>query len=304
MIVRPRPHWLMILLVWRGSVLSNILPQLLSLGLFASLVVFGHGRLFGWSDDFTAVPFTLFGIALAIFLGFRNNASYDRYWEARKLWGVLTIVSRSLTRQALTLTSADPAARSQLVRLLIGYAHSLRHHLRGSDALPELAPLLGADALAQLGRARNRPAAILLLLGRTLADWRRAGQLEPILAPALERQLDQLSDVLGGCERIATTPIPFAYSVILHRTVFIYCLLLPFGLVAQTGALTPFIVVFIAYTFLALEALGEEIEEPFGTAPNDLPLNAICRQIEIGLREMLGETDLPEPLLPQRYVLD
>ena len=106
--------------------------------------------------------------------------------------------------------------------------------------------------------------------------------------------------LLAGCERIANTPIPFTYSVIIHRIIYLYCLLLPFGLLDSTGVMTPVIVAFIAYTFFALEALGAEIEEPFGTEPNDLPLDALAWTIEATLRESLGETDLP----PESPVVD
>ncbi|MHB9050821.1 MAG: bestrophin family protein, partial [Thiomonas delicata] len=101
----------------------------------------------------------------------------------------------------------------------------------------------------------------------------------------------------------ANTPIPYTYSVIVHRTVYLYCFLLPFGLVGSIGLMTPLIVTFVAYTFLALDALNEELEEPFGTLPNDLPLDHLTLGIEITLREMLGETDLPQPTTPRHYVL-
>ena len=90
--------------------------------------------------------------------------------------------------------------------------------------------------------------------------------------PALEAQFTHIGDAVGGCERLAATPIPFTYGVIIHRTIYLYCLLLPFGLVDSIGSMTPVIVVFVAYTFLALEALGSELEEPFGSQANDLPL--------------------------------
>ena len=110
--------------------------------------------------------------------------------------------------------------------------------------------------------------------------------------------------MLGGCERIATTPIPFAYSLILHRTVYLFCTLLPFALVADLHYMTPLVSVFISYTFLALESLAEELEDPFGKAANDLPLNAMCTTIERNLKEMNSDFPLPEPLQPDsRYNL-
>jgi putative membrane protein len=129
----------------------------------------------------------------------------------------------------------------------------------------------------------------ILLMGEGLATAREAGQLDPVLVPALEQSLSGFSQVLGGCERIAGTPLPFTYSVILHRTVYCYCFLLPFGLVDAIGMMTPLMVAFISYTFFALEALSDEIEEPFGTMPNDLALEAISINIESSLCELSGD---------------
>lgn len=290
MIVRPRPHWLRMLFVWRGSVLSDIAPQLLWTTAFAVLVTVLHGRLFQWKVPLNFVPFSLIGLTLAIFLGFRNSTSYSRYWEARTLWGTLLNETRTLVRQALTLTDAPSEATTPAMRL-IAFVHALRHQLRGTDPSANLARLLPEEDCARLRAARFKPA-MLLMVGEWLRDQRQQGRLDPPLAQAMEHPLGRLTEALGGCERIAGTPIPFTYSVIIHRTIYLYCVLLPFGLVDAIGAMTPVVVAFIAYTFFALEALGAEIEEPFGTQPNDLALDAMSHTIESTLREMLGE---PQP---------
>ena len=276
------------LFVWRGSVLRDIAPQLLATTLLAIVVALVHGQIYRWKISLNFVPFSLIGLTLAIFLGFRNSTSYARYWEARTLWGAVLNETRSLVRQALTLTS-DPSHARPLALRLIAFVHALRHQLRGSDAQADLARLLTPAEAARVAAARYRPAVLLLMAGEWVGDRLRARQIEPALAQAMELPLGRLSEALGGCERIAGTPIPFTYAVIIHRTIYCYCLLLPFGLVDSIGAMTPVIVAFIAYTFFALEALGAEIEDPFGTAPNDLALNAMSRTIENTLREMLGE---------------
>ncbi|MET3182113.1 UNVERIFIED_ORG: putative membrane protein [Variovorax guangxiensis] len=293
MIVRPRPHWLRMLFVWRGSVLSDIAPQLLWTTAFAVLVTVLHGRLFQWKVPLNFVPFSLIGLTLAIFLGFRNSTSYSRFWEARTLWGTLLNETRALVRQALTLTEGPSEARTAAMRL-IAFVHALRHQLRGTDPAADLARLLPDEDCARLRTARFKPAMLLLMVGEWIRDQRRQGRLDPSLVQAMELPLGRLTEALGGCERIAGTPIPFTYSVIIHRTIYLYCMLLPFGLVDAIGPMTPVVVAFIAYTFFALEALGAEIEEPFGTQPNDLALDAMSRTIESTLREMLGEPQ-PEP---------
>ncbi|NDY93310.1 bestrophin family protein [Ideonella livida] len=311
MIVRPRQHWLQLLLVWHGSVLRHILFRL---GLNGALAIFavclmpwlkGHGL------ELSTAPFSLIGIALAIFLGFRNSVSYDRFWEARKLWGGLLVASRCLLRQAQTLTGrapTDPAVR-EFCHLLVALASVLRHQLRHSLASPaaqaDLQRLLPADLAAAVARAQY-PCVRLL---RELAAWVRRqhteGRLSEVAVQSMDRNLDELTLYHGSCERIAATPIPYAYSVLLHRTVTVYCTLLPFSLVSAAGVLTPVVSVFIAYAFMALDAIACELEEPFGTEPNDLPLNAMCLTIERSLLELCDADSLPLPASPDRFhVLD
>lgn len=303
MIVRPRPNWFRMLLVIRGSVLPAILPQLLLTMAFAAAVTVWHGRLLVWKVSLTFVPFSLIGLTLAIFLGFRNNTSYARYWEARVLWGMVLNDTRSLARQALTLVD-NTTQTTVFVHRLIAFVHALRHQLRGTPADADLAHWLSEEERARLAGACFKPAAILLMLGEWLRDRRQEGVLSPPLAQAMEVPMGRLCDALGGCERIASTPIPFTYAVIIHRTVYFYCLLLPFGLVDSIGAMTPVVVTFIAYTFFALEALSSEIEEPFGTEPNDLALTAMSHSIEASLLEMLGARNLTPATQPNDYVLN
>jgi len=277
------------LFVWHGSVLRDIAPQLLATTAFAILVTALHGRLFAWKIPLNFVPFSLVGLTLALFLGFRNSTSYARYWEARTLWGAVLNESRALVRQALTLSDA-PAPETRVLALrLIAFVHALRHQLRATDAQADLSRLLPADECARLQAARYKPAMLLLMAGEWLRDQRQSGHIALPLVQAMEVPLGRLTEALGGCERIASTPIPFTYAVIIHRTIYLYCVLLPFGLVDAIGPMTPVIIAFIAYTFFSLEALGNEIEEPFGTSPNDLALDAMSATIEATLREMMGE---------------
>lgn len=303
MIVRPRPNWLRMLFVWRGSVLDRILPQLAVTTLWAAAVTLTQASFFGLQLNLTVAPFTLLGIALAIFLGFRNSVSYERFWEARKLWGAVLNDARSLTRQVSSLSGADPAIRQRFAHGVIAFVYALKHQVRGTQAQADLDRLLAPEWRQRVTAARFKPALILLLLGDALGELHKNKQISPLMLPAMDRHLGQLNEALGGCERIAGTPIPFAYSVILHRTVYLYSFLLPLGLVDTIGLLTPLIVAFISYTFFALEALAEEIQDPFGTEPNDLALDAMAVMIETTVREMLGETVLPEPPTPKNCVL-
>ena len=303
MIIRPKLHWFRMLFVWRGSLLARILPQLFTLIALASLIVLLKHYYPHALPDLTPIPFTLLGIALAIFLSFRNSVSYDRFWEARKLWGAVLNETRTLTRQQLTAADATDEQNRQFVYSLIAFVHALRAQLRNTDATAALQKLLRPEAVEQVINGRFKPELVVLDLGQQLRTMRKQEQLCPILFARMDQHLSQLSACLGGCERIASTPVPFGYSVILHRTVYTYSFLLPLGLVATLGAITPLIVAFVAYTFLALEALAEELQDPFGTEPNDLPLDAMTNMIESALREMLGEAISPPPPVPDNCIV-
>ena len=302
MIVRPQLHWLRMLFVLRGSVLPTILPQLIATMAFAALVTWLHGYILSWKVSLNFVPFSLMGLTLAIFLGFRNSTSYARYWEARTLWGMVLNETRTLTRQALTLTNDAGQAPVLAYRLCV-FVHTLRHQLRGSDARADLQAFLAPSECERILRAHHPAAMALLLAGEWLGERLRQGQVAPAVAPVFEGALAQLGVALGGCERIAGNPIPFTYSVIIHRCVYLYCFLLPFGLLDTIGLMTPVIVGFIAYTFFALEALGAEIEDPFGSDPNDLALGAMSHGIESSLLEMLGEPARTAKVEARNYIL-
>jgi putative membrane protein len=257
----------------------------------------------------TLVPFSLIGLALGIFLGFRNNTSYDRFWEGRKLWGRFVNTSRTLARQITTLIHSQEEAQEaevtalhrELVYVLIAYIHGARLHLREQTqerGAQELAPFLPPERLEALLSSSNAPIALLASLGHSFQQAWRRGWVHTLHLPVLESSLTALTDIQGGCERIKKTPIPFSYTVLIHRIVGVYCLTLPFGIVDQVGYLTPLVVLMISYTFLGLDAIGDEIEDPFGEDLNDLPLSALSRMIEVNLRETLGETDLPPMLQP------
>ena len=184
------------------------------------------------------------------------------------------------------------------------FAHALRHRLRDTDPLDDLRPLLREDALAAVLASVNPPHAIVRSLSRDLEQCLERGLIGQPLAASLDATLASLDRVLAGCERIRATPIPFSYTLLLHRTAYLYCFLLPFGLVDTVGLATPLVVGLVSYTFFGLDALGDEIEEPFGTQPNDLPLSALSRIVEIELRQSLGETELPPRLEPRDYALE
>jgi len=289
MIKRKKEHWFRMLFVWNGSVLPRLLPRLILLFILSLAIVYLHGTIFSFKVPLNPAPFTLFGFVLALFLGFRNSASYDRFWEGRKLWGSLLNITRSLTRQALTLgnSTADNASVSEFVQLLSAFNYALKHHLRGTDARSDLEKRLSEKHFKLVADAQYKYIIITKLLAQWVQKARIGNRLDSIQQARFDENIDKLEEVAGGCERILSTPIPYSYSVLLHRTIYIYCFLLPFGLVDSLGWFTPFLVSFIAYTFVAFEAIADEIEEPFGMDTNDLALANMCEMIDRTIFELI-----------------
>lgn len=307
MIVRETPGLLKLFFIFRGSVIQRIYPRVLIVMALSALVVWGHGREPDLIPTVIGAPFALIGIALSIFLGFRNNACYDRWWEARNLWGQLFAASRDLARQTKLLERPDKNAgevRTRLIHLNIVFVEELVRHLRERKHTNEVAKVvLSPDKNAALSTSRNPPDYVLRLMGDTLADLRFTGHISDIEFSLVDRTISNMNVVLTGCERIQNTPVPFGYTLLLHRTAYLFCFMLPFGLADVLGVATPLVAGVIAYTFFGLDALGDELETPFGTLPNDLPIATIAKAIEINLREALGEKNLPEMPQPIEYIL-
>ena len=303
MILRPRPTGWQLLYILRGSIVPAVAPKVLAIFVLA-IGVSALGEL--WHpvgiERVSVAPFSLVGLVLTIFLSFRNNACHERWWEGRKLWGQLLIEARSFARLATALLPVDVALQRRVTRPSVGFAHALAAQLRGRDGITAAIPWLEPEQLAAFER-RNVPDGLLALMTAELAAALRAGKLDSYLYGRLETHLHVMATVQGACERIAGTPLPFAYTLLLHRCVWLFCVLLPFGLATTLGWATPVVSAVLAYAFFGLDQLGEETEEPFGTEPNDLPLDAIVRTIEIDLLDSLGMRPLPEPLQPRGYQL-
>jgi putative membrane protein len=314
MIVRGRPKVWELAGIWRLSILPRITPQILLVAVVSAMWTWAAHRLPYQFRGSNVAPFTLLGIALSIFLGFRNNACYDRWWEARHQLGMLISEVRSLARLTITLQGGDRARRKRTVRRIIGWIYALMAQLRGEPNPREIVVYWAEPGTGTMtGKVHHAgdpkphiPDSSDWLLQRIAEDYAAMlaeGEFGEIIYQRIDERLSNMATIKAACERIRTTPTPFAYTLLLHRTAYAFCFLLPFGLVGELGYATPFFSALVAYAFFGLDALGDEMEEPFGDWPNALPLTAMARTMEISLLEALGETDLPEPLKPVNSVL-
>ncbi len=296
---------LKMLFVVQGSYFKRlIVPQVL-LFIFSFLIYFYQTHIATEPVPLNPSVFAILGISLAIFHGFCNNAAYDRFWEGRKLWGTLVWLSRNIARQVLTLPNVSMAEKQAFIRHQIAFVHSLRQQLRGEDNTANLQRLLTVEEQQAVVGQDFIALRLTQIMGQMLANWQTEQKIDVWQWQSLDNTLGEIAHVQAGCERINNTPIPYAYFVLLHRTVYLYCFMLPFGLGNTIGWVTPFVVSFVGYTFMALNEIVDEISEPFGTGENELPLGMMCDTIETQLAMLSHQQFAPEqkPRVPANVVI-
>jgi putative membrane protein len=247
------------------------------------------------------LPLTIFGSALALFLGFRSNSAYQRWWEGRGLWGLMINASRNLARATRNFMPDPDAAemKRRIVRRQIAYVNALRCQLRRHSPADEVrARLPRGDADLALARV-NVANAILDDTGRCIDEARRAGWIDSIQQTQIEAVLVDIANAQGGMERLKNTPLPAQYRFLPTLFTHMFCVLLPIGLVETLQFATPLGSTVAGLMFLAVLAIGDDLVDPFANTVHDLPLAAMCRTIEIDLLQAIGD-DAPLPILPDK----
>lgn len=293
------------LFVLQGSYFKRlIVPQVL-LFIFSFFIYFYQTHIATEPVPLNPSVFAILGISLAIFHGFCNNAAYDRFWEGRKLWGTLVWLSRNIARQVMTLPNVSMAEKQAFIRHQIAFVHSLRQQLRSEDNTANLQRLLTVEEQQAVVGQNFIALRLTQIMGQMLANWQTEQKIDVWQWQSLDNTLGEIAHIQAGCERINNTPIPYAYFVLLHRTVYLYCFMLPFGLGNTIGWVTPFVVSFVGYTFMALNEIVDEISEPFGTGENELPLGMMCDTIETQLAMLSHQQFAPEqkPRVPANVVI-
>ena len=252
------------------------------------------------------LPLALFGTALVLFFGFRTNAAYARWWEARTLWGALINSSRSLTRITLSFTrwgssSVDGLPESVILRQL-ALVHALRCQLRGQDPREDIVRVVGEDVAAEIEGRRNPANALLETISVIYADALATGRINLVQQSVVEQVLIDIANAQGGMERIRNTPLPNGFRFFPNLFARLFCVLLPIALVESLGIATPVGSTLIGLVFLAALSIGEDLMDPFANGVHDVTLSAMCRTIEIDLLQALGRP-APEPLTPVQGVL-
>ena len=241
-----------------------------------------------------SMPLTLLGSALVVLTSFRNSSAYNRWWEARTLWGGMTNYSRSYARQVLTLiddtheTHLNPV-KPLLLRRHIAYLKSLSTHLRGEVPPSDIADLIRPNEVKRSEETNNFPNDLLSTSAQLIAEEYKAGRLDSIRLARIEATLVEISNCQGGMERIANTPLPYPYVYFPRFFITIFCLIVPMGLVDTLGWFASLASTVAGYMLLAVETIGTDLQSPFRPSEHCIQTDAICRNIDRNMTSMLRD---------------
>ena len=274
MITYDPKRWLHVVVSFpRSPVFRLLFLDVVLAGLYAAGVVWAEIRYPQIAVPLGPAILSLLGIILGLLLVFRTNTAYDRWWEGRRLWGQLVNISRALARQLDALLARDEgtvARRARYADMLARYPVALTEHLR---------------ATAPAGR--HEPNELLSAIVRDVHADVQAGRMPREAIVSLTPLLTAFDDVCGACERIRKTPIPFSYSAYVKQFILLFALVIPFALASEFGYGTVIAEMFIFFSTMGIELLANEVEEPFGTDRNDLPLEDISATIAHDVRQLL-----------------
>ncbi|MBL8950303.1 MAG: hypothetical protein JNK82_05980 [Myxococcaceae bacterium] len=263
----------------RGTATGRVMARTLVFALVAVLTSY----LLRWAPGLrvSATVMEVSGLVLGLLLVFRTAAGYDRWWEARGLWGSILNQSRNLAVMALAYGPADPGWRSEVVRWIAAFGHAARATLQDTRALPEIVRLLGGDEAARIAAAQHMPSYVVGRIAAVLRRARDSAALDPFVFLQMERQRAALLDHIGACERILGTPIPFIYSVAIRRFVVIYLCASQFALAGPAVLTSAAYAIMLAYPILTLEQIGAELQNPFVTRSlSHIDLARLCQTLE------------------------
>ncbi|MES2457734.1 MAG: bestrophin family ion channel [Bacteroidota bacterium] len=269
----------------KADTFRKLWPMMLGVAIFSGLIVFFELKYLKLSDTAyvknIGMMHSLLGFVISMLLVFRTNTSYDRWWEGRKLLGALTNVSRNFAIKIKSL-KLDAGHLEFFNYAIPKYAFALKEHLREKQYFGKNALLIEVDG------GKHIPNQVAASISARVFEMQARGEISSEQLIILNGDVQQFTDICGGCERIKKTPIPYSYSAFIKKFIFIYVITLPFGWVFSLGYFVVPIVPFILYVLASLELIAEEIENPFGLDANDLPVDEICENIEKHVGELLN----------------
>lgn len=295
--IKKRKSWFRGAFKIKYSILPDVWEKSLFFGFFTLLVCILHN--YGFPVAQPTLSSLIPTIVLGLLLVFRTNSANERFWEGRKLWGAIVNNLRNLTWQIWTNvqeeTVEDREVKIQILHLLAVFAIATKNHLRFQGVNEEIRSLVSLVQYSRLQQSQHLPLQIASDLGEYLHRQHQRNLLHPYQLGQLQKLINNLIEMVGGCERILKTPIPNSYSIHLKQLLLIYCLVLPFQYVDQINWWTIPFVAIVSYIVYGIEAIALEIENPFGNDCNDLPLDEICRNVEVNIRHFISNQLEKEP---------
>lgn len=281
----PKDWWKLIFAFHRSDSFRVLLPGMIGVALYTTCIAYLENDLFHVTFRNTTVAHSLIGFVLSMMLIFRTNTAYDRWWEGRRLWGSFVNNSRNLALKLHAFLPQGPD-RTLFRDLIVNFLFASKDHLRSGVKTGALTPA-GPYDVAYYSQAAHVPNQILKALFTEINRLYTSATITGDQLIVLNAELQSFADNLGACERIKRTPIPYAYSLFLKKIIFIYVFTMPIGFVLDYSYWAVPVVTFVFYAFASIEVIAEEIEDPFGLEPNDLPTDAICETIRGNLHEIL-----------------
>ena len=266
-----------------GSTLGRVAIYSMAMTAYSGLAVAKQYSRYGEYADFPANVFTLLGLALSVLLVFRTNSAYAKWWEARTLWGALVNSSRNLALKSRHFVPASAEDREKLGNLLALFATTLKDHLRDINSLPRVPGFEGLER-----GPHHAPSQVASRVYELIQSWRQKDLISDQMTRTLDTEARVFMDVCGGCEKILNTRLSFSYRLFVNKVVFLYVMILPWGLVQDFHGWTIPMVFVMSFLLIGLELVAQSVEAPFGTREDDLDLDGICSGIERTVKEILA----------------
>ena len=273
-------------------VIKKLFPLLVTIAAYTALLTYLIVDYFQFKFDGTTAVHSILGIVLGLFLVFRTNTAYDRWWEGRKQWGALVNNTRNMAFKIHAFLGPDETeTRRYFAKMIPNFVYAMKEHLRAGVNYDELEPV-DTDFIPTLKRYFHKPNIITTMMYEKINNLYESGRLSGDQFFILDKELKSLSDILGACERIRNTPIPYSYSMFMKKFIFTYIFTLPFAFITSFHYFTIPIVLIIFYILVSIELIAEEIEDPFGKDVNDLPTDDLSLKIKNNVQEVLAGSGL------------
>ena len=287
----PRQWFTLIFHAYSRRVMKRLMPALIFMAVYTTLICYiflDYFKLHQADFQPTVAMHSLLGIVLGLFLVFRTNTAYDRWWEGRRLWGGMVNSTRNFAMKLNAYISRENHEdRDWFYKMISNFVFAAKENLRGGVQFAELDPPPDESLINDLKKYKHKPNRIAALMYQKVNDIYIQKKFTGDHLINLDKELKDFIDILGACERIKHTPIPYSYMMYVKKFIFIYIITLPFGFATQSGYMTVPIVVLVSFVLLSVELIAEEIEDPFGRDINDLPLDELATKIRDNVREIL-----------------